>query len=511
VDSSFPRPERLKSRRARLRAAITLVSITLCLGLTLAPSARVFGMGYTAPSSPQLRHLSTTLPVWTGDFDTMLTKHAVRVVAPYSRSLYYVDEGRERGIAAGLLRDFELFLNQKYKPKLHGRPITVAIAAITRDQLLPSVAQGVADIAVGDLTITPDRLKLVDMPATQHDVAVHEILVTGPKSPQIGSVDDLSGKTVHVRRTSSYYDSLLALNDRLRQAGKSPVTIILVPNAVEDEDLMEMLNAGVVQAIVVDDWKAKLWAPALPKLRVHSDIVLRDAGRIGWAVRKNSPLLTAEIRDFFDRWLKTHGTEQYRLAKAIKQMKQIGNPTEAAELKRFEATVTLFDRYGTQYGFDPLMLTAQGYQESQLDQNKHSHVGAVGVMQLMPATGTEMKVGDIHVIDANIHAGAKYMDQLMAQNFSDTHFTEANRTLFAFAAYNCGAGNVAKARKEAAKRGLNPNVWFNNVEIVIADKIGMETTTYVRNIYKYYVAYKLIQDAKLRTASARSGFSAGKD
>lgn len=466
-------------------------------------------MGYTAPSSPKLRHLSTSLPVWTGDFDVMLAKHAVRVVAPYSRSLYNVDRGQERGIAAGLLRDFELFLNQKYKAKLGGRPITVAISAVTREQILSSVAQGVADIGVGDLTITPERLRLVDMPEAQKNVVIREILVTGPKSPQIDSVDDLSGKTVHVRRASSYYDSLVALNDRMRQAGKAPVTIVLVPNALEDEDLMEMLNAGVVQAIVIDDWKAKLWSSALTKLNVHPDIVLRDDGHAGWAIRKNSPLLEAEIRDYFDHWLPKHGTEQYRLAKAIKQMKQIGNPTEAAELKRFESTVALFDKYGGQYDFDPLMLTAQGYQESQLDQNKHSSVGAVGVMQLMPATGSQMKVGDIHVIDANIHAGAKYMDQLMAQNFADTHFTEVNRTLFAFAAYNCGAGNVAKARKEAVRRGLDPNVWFNNVEIVIADRIGMETTTYVRNIYKYYVAYKLIQDAKARVASARTGYSSG--
>ena len=192
-------------------------------------------------------------------------------------------------------------------------------------------------------------------------------------------------------------------------------------------------------------------------------------------------------------------------------MPQLGNPTQAAELKRFEATVALFERYGGQYEFDPLMLTAQGYQESQLDQNKHSSAGAVGVMQLMPATGTQMKVGDIHELDPNIHAGAKYMDQLMAQNFADTRFNETNRTLFAFAAYNCGASNVAKARKEAEKRGLDPNVWFNNVEIVIADRIGMQTTAYVRNIYKYYVAYKLIQDAKLRTANAREGFSGSKN
>ena len=490
------------------RALPRLTSLAACLVL-----ARTIGAAADVPAAPQPepRHLTTSLPVWTGDFDTLFARHTVRIVAPYSRSLYYVDQGRERGIAAGLLRDFELFLNQKYKAKLGGRPITVAISAITREQLLPTVVQGKADIAVGDLTITPDRLKLVDMAQTQKDVVIREILVTGPKSPDVKSIDDLSGKTVNVRRASSYYDSLTALNDRFQKAHKPLVNIVLVPDALEDEDLMEMLNAGVVQAIVVDDWKAKLWSQALPKLVLHSDIVLRDGGQTGWAIRKNSPRLEAEIRDYFDHWLLKHGTEQYRLTLATKRMKELGNPTEAAEMKRFEATVALFDKYGTQYGFDPLMLTAQGYQESQLNQNMKSHVGAVGVMQLMPKTGAQMKVGDVHVVDANIHAGAKYMDQLMAQNFADSSFTEQNRTLFAFAAYNCGAGNVAKARKEAVRRGLDPNVWFNNVESVIADKIGMQTTTYVRNIYKYYVAYKLIADAKARTASVRAGYKGAKD
>ena len=78
-----------------------------------------------------------------------------------------------------------------------------------------------------------------------------------------------------------------------------------------------------------------------------------------------------------------------------------------------------------------------------------------------------------------------------------------NRTLFAFAAYNCGPGNMAKIRKAAAERGLDPNVWFNNVEIITAEKIGLETTTYVRNIYKYYVSYKLMEQTREAQKAAR--------
>ena len=180
-----------------------------------------------------------------------------------------------------------------------------------------------------------------------------------------------------------------------------------------------------------------------------------------------------------------------------------GAETKSTDYKRFEDTVALFKKYGGSYHFDPLMLAAQGFQESRLDQAARSPVGAIGIMQVMPATGKELAVGDIMIAEPNVHAGTKYMDQLMSKTFPDAKFHDLNRSLFAFAAYNCGPGNMAKLRKEAEKRGLNPNVWFNNVELVTADKIGLETTTYVRNIFKYYVSYKLTTAAREAQKAAR--------
>jgi len=262
------------------------------------------------------------------------------------------------------------------------------------------------------------------------------------------------------------------------------VKLVLVPDALEDEDMMEMLNAGLLEIIIVDDWKAKMWAQILPKLRVNEQAALRDGGRVGTAIRKGSPKLEAEMLDFYTSHIKKQGLGPYRMKKYMSRIKQIKNPTGTSEWQRFEQMLLLFQKYGEQYNFDPLMLAAQGYQESQLNQNAKSPVGAIGVMQVMPATGQELKVGDNNVMEPNIHAGAKYMDRLMTKYFSDANFTENNRTLFAFASYNCGPGNVSKMRKEAEKCGLDPNKWFNNVEIVTAQKIGMDTTTYVRNIYK---------------------------
>lgn len=496
---------------APARSAVALLCV--CASLAAAqepasPSAPRVGAAKAAAAAPAggsvpPRQLAIANKPWTGDFDAMLERRMIRVAAPYSRSLYYSDKGRERGLAAELVRDFERWLNQKYAKELGKRPLTVYLVPATRDRLMPDVAGGLADIAVGNLTVTEERLRVVDMvsPAGVRDV--REVLVAGPASPTVRSLDDLAGRTVHVRLASSYHESLAALNERFVREGRDPVRLVPVPEALEDEDMMEMVNAGLIQAIVVDEWKADMWAQALPKIVVNDAVVLRDQGKTGWAVRKGSTKLAAEIEAFHRGWALKQGVINYRLAQAMKRVKQMKDPTGTAEWKRFTDTLALFRKYGERYGFDPLMLAAQGYQESQLDQNARSRVGAIGVMQIMPATGAQLAVGDIRDIEANIHGGAKYMDQLMSRYFPDAKFSEGNRPLFAFASYNCGPGNVAKARAEARKRGLDPDRWFNHVEIVVAERIGAETTTYVRNIYKYYVAYRLTLEARERSRAAR--------
>jgi membrane-bound lytic murein transglycosylase MltF len=482
-------------------AALAFVAFTYALPVG-AQAARPAGSAADSRATAE-RRLAVANRPWSGDFDGMIERRMIRVYVPYSRSLYFIDKGRERGLSVELIRDFERWVNQKYAKQLGKRPVTIYILVATRDKLLSDLGTGLADIAVGNLTVTEKRLKQVDFVAPDDRIVNTEILATGPASPQIASVDDLAGKTVHVRKTSSYYDSLTALNERFQREGKPAVNIVLVPDALEDEDMLEMLNSGLLQAMVVDDWVVKLWAQVLPKIQVHPDIVLRDATKIGWAIRKDSPQLTAALNDFYASWAKKAGVVPYRLKQYMKTIKVLNNPA-GEDYKRFQATIAFFEKYAKEYQFDPVMLAAQGYQESTLDQNKKSPVGAIGVMQIMPATGQSLKVGDITVTEANIHGGTKYMDQLMTQYFKDAKFDEQNRTLFAFASYNAGPGNISKMRKEAEKRGLDPNLWFNNVEIVTAERIGIETTTYVRNIFKYYVSYKLTQEAQATAAKAKA-------
>jgi membrane-bound lytic murein transglycosylase MltF len=427
------------------------------------------------PAIAQPVALDTELRPWSGDFDGMMERRVVRVLVPYSRSLFFNDKGAQRGLLADELKDFEFFLNRKYK--LRTRRITVVALPATRDRLIPGLLEGQGDIAAGNLTITAERGKLVDFSRPQ-TAGISEIVVTGPASPSLASLEDLAGQTVHVRRSSSYHASLSRTRARLK----------LVPDALEDEDLMDMLAVGLVRLIVVDDWKAELWAGMNPKLKPRPDLALARGGVTGWAYRPNSPKLAREV----DHFIRTHpGIVAKRFKEYPAYLKQLGHATADADWKRFEDTVALFRKYGAQYQFDYLMLAAQGYQESRLDQRARSHAGAVGLMQVLPQTGKAMKVGDITKAEPNVHAGVKYMRTLYDRYFDDQAMDEQNRTLFAMAAYNAGPGRLRALRAEARQKGLDPHLWFNNVELVAARRIGHETVSYVRNIYKYYVAYKL--------------------
>lgn len=464
------------------------------------------GLAYSNQTpSAALRQLSLDNAPWFGDFEAMRDKTLIRVLVPYSRTFYFHDKGMARGLTADLVHDFEVYLNKKYAKKLHKRPITVVIVPTTRDRLLADLIEGLGDIAAGNLTETPERQAQVDFFAP-HDRQVSELVLTRVGALPLLSVDDLSGATVHVRSSSSYFASLTSLNQRLTAVGKLPVTIVTVPDAIEDEDLMEMLNAGVVSTIIVDDWKAAIWQQVLPNIQLSS-VALREAGHSGWAMRKQSPELLAEVTDFYLNGVKKQHLLERRLVAFNKRIKQIENNTEEKEWQRFETLQALFKKYGEKYGFDPLMLAAQGFQESQLKQETRGPSGALGVMQVLPSTGNALKVGNIRQLEPNIHAGAKYLDELMSRYFSDANFQGDNRTLFSFASYNAGPGKINQLRNEALRRGLDPDRWFNHVELVAADRIGWETTTYVRNIYKYYVAYKLQLEVAELQRQAKTGWS----
>jgi len=280
------------------------------------------------------------------------------------------------------------------------------------------------------------------------------------------------------------------------------VVIKEAPEELEDEDLLEMVNAGLIPLTVSADFLVNFWKQIFPNIKGHEEAPLLTGGKIAWAIRKGSPQLKAVVDDFMARHAKGTSLGNQVLARYLKNAKYVKDASSEAERKKFLALVQFFQKYGDQYDVDWLLMAAQGYQESQLNQAIKSPVGAIGVMQVMPATGKELEVGDITKVEANINAGIKYMRWMIDQYYGKEPMTKLDKALFAFASYNAGAGRISQLRKEAAKRGLDPNVWFHNVEYVAAEKIGAETVTYVANIYKYYIAYKLLMEAKAEKEQA---------
>lgn len=440
-----------------------------------------------------------------GDLPDMINRRAIRVLTTYSKTFFFIDKGTQRGATHDLFIALEKDLNNQLakgkKLKQKHLKVRIVFIPVTRDNLFKALNEGKGDIAAANLTITSSRQEQVAFTTPLYS-DVKELLVSGPSSPDVKNLEQLSGKTVFVRRSSSYYESLQELNARFAKASLPPVILQEAPEALEDEDLLEMLNAGLIPLIVVDRHKALFWKQVFPKIQVHENIVLRDGGSIAWAVRKDNPQLLAELNNFVKHNRQGSTLGNTILLRYLRSATYVKNAAANRERAKFLQMVEIFRKYGERYDVDWLLMAAQGYQESRLNQSVRSHVGAIGVMQVMPATGKELKVGDIKKIDPNIHAGVKYMRWMIDHYYGDQPMTPLDKALFSFASYNAGPARIARLRTETQKRGFDPNIWFGNVENLAAEKIGAETVTYVSNIYKYYIAYRLIMDDIARKQKA---------
>ena len=430
------------------------------------------------------------LKQWTGDFDGMAERQVLRVLVVHNKMLYFLDQGRLRGVNVDLFNEFEKFINQKLKTGTI--KIKVVFLPVQRDQLFTALAEGRGDIAASYLTITGSRKEVVDF-STPLLTGVKEILVTGPNLPVMKSIEDLAGQELHLRKSSSYYQHVVELNETFKKKGLAPIRVVAASEFMEDSDLLEMVNAGLIPMIIVDDHKARFWGQIFEKITLYPDIAVNTGGEIAWAFRKNSPQLAAVVNEFLHTAKKGTLLGNILFKRYLKENKWARNSLSPEEIKKFQVVVDLFKTYSDRYDFDYLMTAALAYQESRLDHNQRSHVGAVGIMQLLPTTAADKNVGipDINELEKNIHAGHKYLRFLQDRYFNDPQIDTLNRYLFSFAAYNAGPAKVNRLRKEAKENGLDPNIWFQNVEMIAAKRIGRETVQYVSNIYKYYISYKL--------------------
>ena len=490
-----------------------VVALTACGG-DKPPAQQAAPIEEAVPPLPP-SELETQLPPsvrealltpFTGDFDDLAKRRVVRIGVTFNRTFYFVDKGVQRGIAYEYGHLMEGRLNTHFRTGISDK-IHVIFLPLPREQLLPALVAGKVDLVAAQLPVTAELQQHVAF-SDPTRTNVKQILVSGPGAPPFAHIEDLSGTEVFAREFGGYSRGLLVLNETFKAHGRPPVTIREAPPGLEDDDLLEMVNAGLIPAVVVDDYLAVFWKKVFRNLKVHDSITLHAGGTLAIAVRKNNPQLLAALNTFMGKYgLGTafgNRMEREYLANA----RYVKSATSAQERKSFLAVVRLFQKYSARYKVDFLLMAAQGYQESRLHQWARSPVGAIGVMQIMPETGRILKVGDITQLEPNIHAGVKHMRAVRDANFANEPMDDLNKALFTFAAYNAGGGRVRQLRSEAEKRGLNPNIWFGNVEVIASERIGRETVTYVANIFKYYIAYRLVVEENERRAAAKASVKA---
>ncbi|MCD6292402.1 MAG: lytic transglycosylase F [Deltaproteobacteria bacterium] len=433
---------------------------------------------------------------FTGDFDQMNKRHVIRALVVYNDMLYFFDHGRTRGASYEAMKLFEKFINKKLKKGTV--KIRVVFIPTTRDRLLPDLIAGRGDLAAANLTITPERLKLVDF-SDPFAKQVKEVVVTGPKAGKLTALEELSGQEIMVSKSSSYFEHLQNLNQTFIKNGLKPVKLKPSEKYLEDADLLEMVNSGILPLAIVDNHKAKFWAGVYNQLTVREDLAIHNGGKIAWAFRKNSPKLQEIVNQFVKKHRQGTLHGNIIINRYLKNNRWATNPNRKKEREKFAQTVKLFQENGKRYKFDYLMLMALAFQESQLDQNQRSAAGAIGIMQVLKSTASDPKVNikNIEKIENNVNAGSKYLRFIYNNYYADQQsMDDLNKMLFSFASYNAGPRKISRMRKLAGEMGLDKNIWFNNVELAAAKKIGRETVQYVSNIYKYYIAYRLVEEQR---------------
>ena len=398
-------------------------------------------------------------------------------------------------------QEFERFLRQK----LHtgNIPFHLAFIPLGRDSLQPRLAEGYGDL-IATMVVTSNQPRYsVDFTDPLYDDA-RAVIVSGP-GVQLSRLEDLSGREVYYFSNTTLYEKLRHLSEDLQRDGKPPIRLTPAAPDLRVEDLLEMVNAGLVPMTVAEDKIAQYWAKVLPNLKIHSDLVVA-ASPLAWAVQPNTPKLKSLVNEF----VREHKvgtlfgnviTERY-----LSHIEWVKDAIAGQDLTRFEEMVRLFRTYGDKYHFPYLLLAAQGYQESGLNPKLKSKAGAVGVMQVKPSTAAAdpIDITGVENVDHNIEAGAKYLRYMVTHYYGNEPMDQITKGLFALASYNAGPSRIESLRPIAAAEGYDPNLWFNNVEFVAAREIGAETPNYVGNIYKYYLAYKMTVEQDARRQASRS-------
>jgi membrane-bound lytic murein transglycosylase MltF len=464
---------------------------SICLSFSVVFVSLSYAQKPLSNAHPLGSHLSEN---YKEDLDGLLKRRYIRVLTTLNQTNFFLHHGRFFGYEYEIVKGYEKELNKGKKSK--ELRTVVEFIPTNRDELIPKLIAGYGDIAAAGLTITDSRRRKIDF-TIPYLTGVDEVIVTHKQAFQPKTVENLSGRRIFVRKSSSYYESITAINKRLRKSGKRPLKIIAADENLETEDILELVNTGAVKFTVSDSHIANIWSKIFPNLLIRNDLKLRTGGEIAWMIRKKSPKLKASLNRYLKNRQKGTLLGNIYFKRYYEENQWIKSPLLLDRDKKLLKYKDLLKKYADRYGFDWLLIAALAYQESTLDHSKKNKSGAVGLMQVLPSTAKDKNVGihKVHKLENNVHAGVKYLAFLKKKYFSDPKIRPRDQVRLALAAYNAGPAKIQRARTKTKKMGLNPNRWFRNVELATLKIVGQETVRYVSNINKYYVIYRFTANA----------------
>ena len=462
-------------------------SLLLCLAVLVAPwpaAARVMG--------PQVWQEADTVR----DLAEIRRSGVLRVLVNQSRNSSGEIKGQVIGVEYVRLRAFEQFLNRSAK----GPAISIRIVPKAKDQLLGALQRGEGDlVAPGELMQGGAMSRISSSRPVVDDVAM--ILVSRAGATRYRSFEQLSGRSLALAAGSAAGPALQRVNQELMRAGRAPIAIEWVDPTLAVEDILEMVQAGIFPATVVEQPIAERWAKVLPKLHLDRALVLGKRTGMRWYLRKDASMLQAKV-DQFLREYRPPDDQDAAFVRVYRRLYRVQYPLDRLGRQRLEKVRPTLQRFALQQDLDWLNLAALAFKESTLNPAARGAAGAVGLMQVTPATARGMGVNDVARLDNNVLASARYLTNLRRSFFASPRLNERERMAFVLAAYNLGPQRVQSMRAEARRRGLNPDQWFFQVERVAMSTVGMGVVSYVSAVNKYYLAYS--RERYLLDGGARS-------
>ncbi|RFA29274.1 lytic transglycosylase F [Alkalilimnicola ehrlichii] len=436
------------------------------------------------------RLIRTDVRAHTDDLAGIKERKVLRVITRNNAATYYLYRGELVG--------FEYELARRLAEQLGVR--LQMVVADDHESMIPMLLEGEGDLVAAFMTRTDARAEQVAFSRPYHYAT--ETVVGRADEPDMVDVEALAGRTLHVRRTSSYWDTAKALQEQ-----GIDLALEAVPSDMETEEIMARVAEGSYDLTIADSHilQSELtWRDDLKGL-----LTLGEPISHGWAMRPDNPELLAAVNAFWNREYRgLHYNILYRryFEDQSRIQQQRAGRVDLADGSRLSPWDDLVRAYAERYGFDWRLIMAQMYQESRFDPDAVSWVGARGLMQVMPRTGAELGLQPLDDPEVSIHAGVKYMDWLRYR-FPERLPVE-EQMWFSLAAYNAGVGHVRDARRLADQKGWDPDQWFGNVEeamLLLARPEyyrqarfgyvrGQEPVNYVRNIRDRYRAYARLTD-----------------